>query len=183
MRRSAPPSRRWVAKEWRSVCGLTPFLSPAGSGRRHQHLPGPTAIQSRRPAPTGRAGRRGARGAGSQRQPARPTSADVAAAASPGPPRRPAPGARGRPCRRPGPGPPRGQVVAVEPDAPRRCAARRRRAAPAGPDRGGLPAVSSVRAAQQPSRPPRRSAPRAAAAAGAADRNARPDPWRSGPSA
>jgi len=34
MRRSAPPSRRWVAKEWRRVCGLTRSGSPAAAAAR-----------------------------------------------------------------------------------------------------------------------------------------------------
>ena len=34
MRRSAPPSSRWVANEWRSVCGLTRSASPARAAAR-----------------------------------------------------------------------------------------------------------------------------------------------------
>ena len=39
-RRSAPPSRRCVAKEWRSVCGETRPLSPAEAAARF------TAVQA-----------------------------------------------------------------------------------------------------------------------------------------
>ena len=64
-RRSAPPSRRWVAKRWRSVCGLTPArqarergaAGPGGSAARARPAAPPWWLRkTRRRAPRRRAG-------------------------------------------------------------------------------------------------------------------------------
>ena len=87
MRRSAPPSSRCVANEWRRVCGLTRSASPAAVGRRLDRgprllprEPPPAVAEEHRAA--ARPARRGARASSRTRGPsiqrAEPVERDVA---------------------------------------------------------------------------------------------------------